>query len=150
MAKAIIEHVDEMSVNLFFAHNFHVNTKHRATEYHLRRKFGDRYQIVMTAGVSGRIRHDGECSAGVKCKKFSDCVIYDAPKSRPFHDPNVKKYKKDVVLERHRLLTENFPQKLRESGWVYISDNYSDNDIGTPDAVVIFTRVRPLKNIKRR
>ncbi len=75
MARNILKNINKKHINLFFAHNTHINNQ-KITEkhhtkwhnekyrcgYYLKQKLKDKYCIILSTGYKGTIRFDCKCS----------------------------------------------------------------------------------------
>jgi len=113
MAQNILTKLDKSHVNLFFAHNSHVNdqtifedyeTKWSSEEkrcgHYLRKKLGDEYCIMLSASGDGVVRFDCDCN-----DKF--CTKRRAYKVPVFREFNITEYG-DLKVG----LYENFPKDI--------------------------------------
>lgn len=115
MVNKILKNLDTDNINLFFAHNGHIddrritekyedpNEKYRCGHY-LRKKLGNRYCIILSCGFIGSVRF-GEYCHDETCDQMD---IYPIPVSKSFEFPDLKskyeKYDKYTLIHNRKNL----------------------------------------------
>lgn len=143
MADIIIKNLDnDCCVNLFFAHNFHVDDReirfesmHKYTAGHyLKKKLGNAYCIILSFGLSGSMRYDGKNG---KVSKKPIIMMYDS---------HLEKYYREIQWKKNMCtLDKNFRQ-ICEIGWSY-DNNWTKTNIIIPKKInymILFKNVRAL------
>ena len=99
MAQNILKNINKKHINLFFAHNDHINNQKITEKYHtkwhnekyrcgyyLKQKLKDKYCIILSTGYKGKIRFDCKCDDGYCTNR----IFYEKP---IFKSIEIKEYK---------------------------------------------------------
>lgn len=146
MANIILKRLNKYKINIFWAHNDHVDSR-KITQpyetkwhdekyrcgYYLKKKLKDKYCIVLSTGYKGKIRFDGRCSD----KYCTDIKYYTKPMFRKFI---IKKYSKYTDG-----LHKNFDDKIAEySQFTFPNNKLYMMSSRSYDYVLFFKNVIPL------
>jgi hypothetical protein len=124
--------IDYNCFNIFFGHNFHIDKRKpkwmetNTTGYYLSNKLKNKYKIILSCGIKGKIRYEG-IDNDIKEKFFT----------KSFYTKSLKN------LYNQKYITK-YTGSIYETGWSW-SD---DGDILTPIKdvdIIIFNKVTALK-----
>jgi len=108
MYKFISKNIKKTNYNLFFAHNFHVDTRtpswhgSNTTGYFLKKKFKDQYKIILSCGFKGTIRYEAYKN-NIQKHTFI----------KPINIEEMKELKDEIYIE-------DFEGKIYETGWGWL------------------------------
>ncbi len=146
MAKNIINKLNTSHINLFFAHNGHVDNRKITEEYetkwsdekyrcgyYLKQEFGNKYCIILSTGYKGTIRFDCDCN-----DKY--CTIRTPYKIPVFEKFEIKEYKN---------INDGLYDKFNENIYIFTACKFPNNKpfvykTRTYDYVLFFKNVKKL------
>jgi hypothetical protein len=154
MYNKIIKNINYNKINLFFAHNAHIDnrkiTEPFETKYHnekyrcgyyLKKKFKQKYCIILSTGYKGKIRFDCKCDD----KYCSNRDFYTIPKKVMIENniSNYYKYKSGIYNNNkfNNILCEYTACIFPHNNVRYIKSKNCD-------FVLFFKNLKPLKLIK--
>ena len=116
MSNIILENIDINSINLFWAHNAHIDSRkitekyetHYSNEkfrsgYYLKKKLKNKYCIILSTGYKGSIRFDCKCDDNV----CSNRVAFKIPKFKNIYHSIYKKYANGNEYDLYQNFKEN-------------------------------------------
>lgn len=136
MYKNIMKNIDYNGYNLFFAHNFHIDSrsptwmKTKTTGYYLSQKLKDKYKIILSCGITGSIRYEA-IDGNIQEKTFSKKI-------------NIKK----LYKLKNKNYISNYSGNIFEIGWSWskdIKDDYSKDLFNVKNVdLIVFDKVNSL------
>jgi hypothetical protein len=150
MAARIINQINNKCINIFWAHNAHVDSrkitekyeteyskeKYRAG-YYLKKILKDQYCIILSIGYKGKIRFDCECSNDI-------CTIRTPYKIPKFINIINKNYKKYITNNKHDLY-DSFNDNIIEYSACTFPNNKFNITNNKYNFIIFFTKIKPLK-----
>ena len=149
MAKNIIDKLHTSHINLFFAHNGHIDSRKITTEYetkwhnekyrcgyYLKQKFEDKYCIILSTGYKGTVRFDCNCDD----KYCTNRIPYEKPIFEKFE---IKEYK-----NINDGLYDKFSNKIYEfTACIFPSNKPFIQNTKTYDYILFFKNIKKLNLI---
>lgn len=149
MSENILKNLNKNHINLFFAHNSHINNQ-KITEdyerewhnekyrcgYYLKKELKDRYCIILSTGYKGKIRFDCSCDD----KYCSNRIFYEKPKIE------------SIEIKQYKSIEDGLYSKFNKKIASYTACNFPDNksimiDTNEYDYILFFKRIKSLELI---